>query len=351
MAGATVRRAAAEAPPDVDSWLEIAARTSWVPPEHARYDLPVGLASAQLRIPGATLDALLADTMPSAPGSDGEPLLDPYDVFNVALDAGWRRAIPVVGFRSAMRWLAAPIDQLVEPRQWQLAIAGPEPAEVSELLIAAPDPERHGGRYLDADARPVSTAVDGVQRVRLPADETLRGRATVRGSHAPIRAPEIRRIIAEVVCGDLRWAKLPLTLQRRSDEVERLGYATCVSTSARIATQLRAQGFEVTTHRGWLMGALPTAHSWVEVSDEDGRVKVVDPVLVLLRRRVDALERTAASTRSARQLPVAEQLADGLQANRVLSTTASSADDLVIDADGRGRFAVSHFRLLKESEG
>jgi len=348
MSSAGFRRSAVDGTPDVEHWLAVAARTSWIPLEHARYDLPATQACAQLMVPRATLDALLVDGMPSALGSDGQPLLDAHDVFNVALDAGWRRAVPVVGFRSAMRWLAAPIDELVTRRQWQVSIAGPQPAEVSELLIAVPDPERHGGCYVDAHARRAGPSADGVERVRIAADETLRGRATVRGNHTPIRAPEIRRAVDDLLGADLRWAKVPLTLQRCSDAIERLGYTTCVSTSARIATRLSAEGFEVTTHRGWLMGALANAHSWIEVRDEDGCVKVVDPILVLLRRRLEALERTVGSTLSIRGIPAPELLADGLLVNRVLSTTASYDSDLAVDASGTGRFVVSNFRPTTE---
>jgi hypothetical protein len=340
---ATGDRAAAGRSPDVDSWLAAAARTSWLPVDHACYDLPLDQAAGQLRVAPAMVDALLADGMPSAPGADGAPLLDRYDIFNLALDSGWRRAVPVLGYRYAMRWLAAPIDELVERRAWQVGIAGPTPAEVPELLISAPEPERHGGRYVDADARAVDTAIDGVRRMRVAAGETLRGQATVLGHHTPIRAPQIREAIADVVCADLRWAKLPLTLQTRPDVVERLGYATCLTTSARLARRLRGDGFEVTTHLGWLMGMLPAVHSWVEVRDEDGCVKVADPVLALLRRRLDALEGVDAPSLRARAIPAAEQLADGLLTNRMLPTASSTQDPLAIDAAGVGRAVVPRF--------
>jgi hypothetical protein len=347
---ATVERAADDRPPDADGWLAAAARTSWLPGEHACYDLPVDQAAAQLRVAAAMVDVLLDDGMPSAPGPDGAPLLDRYDVFNLALDSGWRRAVPVLGYRYAMRWLAAPIGELVEPRAWQVGIAGPTPAEVPELLLSAPEPERHGGRYVDADARPVQTAIDGVRRMRVAAGETLRGHATVLGHHAPIRAPQIREAIADVVCADLRWAKLPLSLQTRPEVVERLGYATCLTTSARLAQRLRGDGFEVTTHLGWLMGMLPAVHSWVEVRDEDGRVKVADPVLALLRRRLDALEGVGAPTLRARAIPAAEELADGLLTNRMLPTASSTKDPLAIDAAGTGRLVVARFRPTTERE-
>jgi hypothetical protein len=333
---------------DLDRWLAAAATTSWLPAEHACYDLPVDQAASQLRIAGATLAAVLSDGMPSAAGSDGAQFVDRCDVFNLALDACWPRAIPVVGFRYAMRWLAAPIDELVGPRRWHVGIGGPTPAEVSELLIAAPDPERHGGRFLDADARPVHTAIDGVERVRVAAGTTLHGQATVHGRHAPIRAPQIRRAVADALAGSLRWAKLPLELNYRPDVAERLGYATCITMSAQLASRLRADGFEVITHLGWLMGALPAVHSWVEVRDEDGRVKVVDPALALLRRRLDALERAAAPALGSRPVAAPEQLADGLLINRVLSSAASAGDALAIDADGTGRVHVPRFHPTTE---
>ena len=348
MPEATCSPAALEDRRDLDGWLAVVATTSWLPAEHACYDLPADQACSQLRIAGTTLEAMLADGMPSAPGADGAPLVDRCDVFNLALDACWPRAIPVVGFRYAMRWLAAPIHELVGRRRWQVAIGGPTPAEVPELLIAALDPERHGGGFLDSDARPVRTAIDGVRRAHVASDEMLRGQVTVQGDHATVRSPQIRAAVADALCGNLRWAKLPLALHYRPDVAARLGYATCLTMSAQLAGRLRADGFEVTTHLGWLMGTLPAVHSWVEVRDEDGCVKVVDPALALLRRRLDALERAAAPGLLSRGIPAADELADGLLVNRVLSSAASAEDALAIDADGTGRLHVSRFRPTTE---
>jgi hypothetical protein len=291
---------------------------------------------------------MLSDGMPSAPGADGAPLVDRCDVFNLALDAGWARAIPVVGFRYAMRWLAAPIAELVGQRRWEVAVGGPTPPEVPALLVAALDPERHGGGFRDADERPMHTAGDGVRRVLVAAGETLRGRATVHGEHAPIRSPQIRRAVADALGADLRWAKLPLALHYRPEVAEGLGYATCLTMSAQIARRLRGDGFAVTTHLGWLMGTLSAVHSWVEVRDEDGRLKVVDPALVLLRRRLDALEHAAAPGLVPRGVPAADALADGLLVNRVLCSAAPAGGALAIDAEGTGRLHVARFRPTTE---
>jgi hypothetical protein len=60
------------------------------------------------------------------------------------------------------------------------------------------------------------------------------------------------------------------------------GVATCAAASLHLERRCRAAGFEVHTRRGWVIGMLDLVHAWLEVIDEDGRTKLLDPLFALL---------------------------------------------------------------------
>jgi hypothetical protein len=126
-----------------------------------------------------------------------------------------------------------------------------------------------------------------------------------------------------------RWAKLPHELQVLAGRVSSLGYATCVSVSLLLSKELTAAGFEVRTRRGYLIAPVGAAHSWVEVVDEDGLAKAIDPVLVLLRRRLEALEPSGKGSAGSEL-----ELVNGLFANRVLPTALAAEEFLAVDGAG-----------------
>lgn len=315
-------------------WAAAAARTSWIPPGFACYDLPAADAALRLGVSEGLLGRLVEAGLPV--GGPGGAFLDPHDVFNLALDLGSPDTLPAIGFRGAVRWLRRPVRELVAERNWSCAFTVPETA--GEVAVASPAPDGDGGSWHPGPG-PAAPVRDG--RRRLPPGGTLRGVARLRGRRTPVRSRTAREHVRAVLDSGHRWAKLPLALQARPDLVSSLGYATCVSVSLSLAASLGAAGFEVRTRRGYLIAPVGSEHSWVEFVDEDGRTKALDPVLVLLRRRLEALE----PVRDPAAAPEGA-LVDGLLADRVLPTGLTGGEPLAVDGGGTPIKLVTAFRTL-----
>ncbi|WP_017571401.1 transglutaminase domain-containing protein [Nocardiopsis halotolerans] len=315
------------------------ADTAWIPSDFARYDLPLRDAALRLKVTEAFLDRLVAAGLPT--GGPGGAFVDANDVFNVALDVGAPSTLPALGFRGALRWLRRPLRTLTSARSWGCAFTVPETA-TGPVLVALPAPEGHGGAWRPAPG--TAGARDG--RWEVPPGGTARGVADLRGLRAPIRSELIREHVRAVLRSGQRWAKLPLALQTRPEVVSSLGYATCVSISLSLSAALRTAGFEVRTRRGYLIAPVGTGHSWVEVVDEDGRTKAIDPVLVLLRRRLEALEPVPDTSADPE-----DELVDGLLANRVLPSDLTAEAPLAVDADGAPVELTTAFRTMPLTGG
>ena len=58
----------------------------------------------------------------------------------------------------------------------------------------------------------------------------------------------------------------------------------CDTLCAVLAERLTESGFAASVYRGWIIGITEVPHSWIEVNDDDRRMKVIDPSLLLLAR-------------------------------------------------------------------
>jgi hypothetical protein len=84
----------------------------------------------------------------------------------------------------------------------------------------------------------------------------------------------------------VRWVKLPDALREDETLVETHRIATCESASRYLVRKLEQAGLTANTRIGWVVGMLDLVHAWVEVVDEDGVTKVLDPVFGLFARTV-----------------------------------------------------------------
>lgn len=322
--------------PPLDAWVAAAVRTVWLPVPFARYAVTPAEAATMLRVP-ETLVARLVDA--GLPAADGR--VDAHDVFNLALELGWSGSMPVIGFRGALRWLQSPVGELLAPRVWECAFGLPD-TEAGPVAVARPFPEAYGGRWVDdPSSEPAGDGPAG--RVVLGPGRSIRGRALLSGAHRPVRDPVVRTLVTDVLDSGLRWGKLPFAFQLRADEMAALGYGTCVSVSATLVAQLRARGYTARSRRGTLVAPVATAHTWVEIAGDDGWT-VVDPVLVLLRRRLDALDPPGADA------PDPAVLADGLLVDRVLPFAVDGDEPLATDPAGRPVELVASYRRIQNQE-
>jgi hypothetical protein len=321
--------------PDVAAWRAVSHDTPWIPARFATYDVPLAEAAARLRVPPGHLRASTEVGMPFA-GGDADPAFDACDLFNLGLAARRGRAMPVVAFRRALRWLGRGTDDLLAPTSWRCRFGGAEEA----LTLRAPAVEPWAGRWApDASAGDDASWAVG-DRVPLPAGVRLHGTATLVGRRAPVVAPEIRAAVRRELASGRRWAKLPFAMQVEEGAADPLGYATCVTASERVGAELRRAGAEVRTRRGWLAGPVASGHTWLEVRDEDDEWKAVDLALATLRARLDDVEGRPPAPSAA-----LEALALGLRPNRLVPTTAGGTDPLASTSGGHAAETVATFSV------
>ncbi len=280
------------AAPAAAGWLASLEQLFAIPPEYRRADAPRAHALEMLRCSEETLDALVAAGLPCE-GSPGDERFDANDLFNLALYSSSRASVPERAFQFVLRWMTDPCDAWFEPRRWSFSLELTPDGDgatggTSRLLLARPRPELLGGRMLDLETEPAQAAAeegdivaDGVDRL------TVRGRIETAGARMTLRSPRLRDIVEEFESTPYRWLKLPEELQRQPERLLPHGVATCIAASLHLERRCREAGLRARTRRGWVLGMLDLAHAWLEVEDDDGVVKTVDPIFALLSGLVD----------------------------------------------------------------
>ena len=286
-------------------WAESLARLYPVPAPHRAEDVDRRTALEMLRCGPAVLDRLVADGLPHSDGEDG-PRFDRHDLVNLALQSGSGATMPERAVLFALRWMREDPRTWTEPLEWTYDISMSCPDCTGgtfrhSLLL----PERHGGTVLEQSADPAPSIQDGDLVWRGPA--RFAGRLRTRGELFELRAPELRRITRDFLDAGYRWARLPKQVQADYRAVMAAGVAPCVTATMFLEREYRAAGFPAVGRSGWILGMLDLAHAWVEVVDDDGVTKVVDPALERLSVHAGSphpdLGRYALGSRSNRMLP------------------------------------------------
>lgn len=276
-------------PLGLDGWLE-SLRNLLIIPEDLRDEWVTRAGALEMLQCGPdTLDLLLREGLPHG-GEPGEERFDRFDLVNLALYSGSGTSVPEKTMRFALRWMHADPQTLYRPQRWDCSVAltpppGDEDADPAgmEWNLATPRPELHGGWTESLTAGPEG-AVIGEKDITVSGTTglTASGVVVTSGEHRVIRSPRLREIVTAYGPDRYRWGRMPEEMQWRKEVVLSQGYASCISVCMELAEQCRAAGFEARTRRGWIMGMLDLAHSWLEVVDEDGLIKTVDPAFVIL---------------------------------------------------------------------
>lgn len=78
---------------------------------------------------------------------------------------------------------------------------------------------------------------------------------------------------------------LPAALETDLDAMMSAKGADCVGISALLEHECRRQGYNAVARRGYLLGLLGMSeHCWLEVIDDDERMKILDPTLPMVAR-------------------------------------------------------------------
>ncbi|GAB2620165.1 hypothetical protein GCM10027168_60290 [Streptomyces capparidis] len=276
-------------PQGLDGWLE-SLRNLLVIPEDLRDEWVDRTGALELLQCGPEiLDELLRGGLPHG-GEPGAERFDRFDLVNLALYSGSGTSVPEKTMRYALRWMHADPQTLFRPRRWDCSVAlsppaGDEEADPArmEWSLATPRPELHGGWTESLTVGPQG-AVLGEKDITACGTTglTASGVLVTSGERREIRSSRLREIVTAFGPDRYRWGRMPEEFQWRKDAVLSQGYAPCIAVCLELAERCRAAGFEARTRRGWIMGMLDLAHSWLEVVDEDGLVKTVDPAFVIL---------------------------------------------------------------------
>jgi hypothetical protein len=191
------------------------------------------------------------------------------------------------------------------------------------VSVYRPRPEDFGG-HLDSFGAPVDPDGD---EVRMPVSAPVAGALHTAGALSPVRSRTVESIARDLLASGLRWHHLPPSLEAAPDEATTLGIGTCVTFSVTLERELKAAGYEARSRRGWCIGAL-APHDWVEVVDDDGAVKRLDPALALLATGNDL------GTREFADFVV------GSAINRIVPTRCPGTQPLVTDAPAGTRLDV-----------
>ncbi|MFE2979029.1 hypothetical protein [Streptomyces sp. NPDC059258] len=252
-----------------------------MPDDYREFTVERAAALDILRCGERQLDLLVGSGLQCERAGDGLRF-DRYDLFNVALGAQSGRSLPEISMRYALRWMQGGPATWTEPLDWAFEVeltcprdggCGTDPRWQHAQLT----PETAGGGLLDWRTEPENLPVrDGWVVHEGPGPVRLTGRLRTRGEALDVVSPRLREIVADFLAHDYGWARMPEALQADDARVLAAGMAPCITASRFLEREFRAAGYEARTRRGWLLGVLDLAHSWVEVVDDDGIVKCVD---------------------------------------------------------------------------
>jgi len=274
-----------------DGWLAALAQLYAIPDDYRDAVVDRVAALDMLRCGEPVLDELIRAGLPVTERG-GEQFFDRYDLFNLALASGSGTSVPERAIRYALRWMHGGPETWIQRLDWTFAI---------ELACPLPDcqadpvwsharlaPEAVAGELLDWQTVPAGSEISA-DRVHFtgPAPVGLSGRLVTRGELMTLRSPRLRAIVEGFLDADYTWVRMPERLQCEYERVMAAGVGPCISASLFLQREFQAAGYPALTRRGWLLGMLDLAHSWIEVVDDDGVRKVIDPIFARLVEHAD----------------------------------------------------------------
>ncbi len=304
-----------------------AAAQGWLAALEGLYQVPADFRVGYFDRAGAVellhcgeevFDALLAAGLEHT-GGPGEELFDRYDLFNLALASGSGLSVPEKAIRYALRWMNQGPESWTGPIDWSFSVSVQCPHEACgadpSFTHVRIRPDLVGGEVRSWAVEPEGVReAEGRLRLDGPGPLSLSAALTTRGRLDELVSPVLRRIVADFRDAGYRWVRVPERLQWDYERMLAAGVAPCISASLFLAGEFEKAGFRAFARRGWLLGILDLAHSWVEVEDEDGVVKPVDPIVGQLSGYADRphprFAQAALGSWLNRQLP-AELAADG----------------------------------------
>jgi hypothetical protein len=219
-----------------------------------------------LRCSENDLDALLRAYNDGAPSTE----MDAFDAWNAGLYSGSRRSRPELEMAYLSRLLAP-------GRDWT------EPIDIT-LSIGAQCPE--GDRCTSADwRRPRLDGAVWLSASETPSEARWTARVTRHGRTTRILSTTVSEVWREFLDSYHFHYNHP-ELEKSAEVTRSRRAASCVGLSAALAATLTERAVTARTSSGFLWGGLNARdHQWVEIVDDDGGWKPLDPSLGLLAHR------------------------------------------------------------------
>jgi hypothetical protein len=255
------------------------------PPEHRIADVERKSAQRLLGCDDHTLAELIERGLPVT-GEPGRERFDSRELFNLALYSGSGVSAPEQAFAYSLRWMRSTTDALLAARssRFELRIECPEclaaGGSARRSVLALPAVTAYDGDVRDLAVDPLAV-VEGGTVTATAGSLGVRAIIDTCGEMEMVRAPALRAAVRGFVGAGLRWVKLPPALRADVDLALTHRIATCESASLYLQRLCQQAGFPATTRIGWVVGMLDLVHAWVEVIDDDGRTKVIDPIFTL----------------------------------------------------------------------
>jgi hypothetical protein len=276
-----------------DGWMRSLERLIPTPESYRESRLTAAQALDILRCEEAVLERLADHGLRHEDGR-----FEFCDVMNVALYSNSGRSLPELGQMYAMRFAGGPCATWVAERNWQLSwdlrcpLRSDRPG--GSWHIQRPAPEHFGGAVwqLRVDGQTPGEyrgelVVDDRERTIVTASLTTHG--MINRVHSPMLRELFDGMLSDLKCGRYRFQWMPAALRRDPAAAARNGTMDCVSIALWLARQASEAGLHARTRQGWILGLLPVEHGWTEMLDEDGRWKVIDPLLAVLAERMSGL--------------------------------------------------------------
>ncbi|MGW1073734.1 hypothetical protein [Streptomyces sp. NPDC002537] len=287
-----------------------------VPPAHARPELDAAAARHLLRCPPRVWDLLTAEGLPARPAPDG-PRYDTRDLFNLAVHSGSRESVPEVALSLSLRFARQDPRLWARVRNWDLH---------TTLTCLRHKGDGHWRTWPPDTYDAPATAPRPCHWTGPGAVRTLHHRVRTRGVHARPESPRLRADIAAGLARPLRYVRMPAAVRADADWMAERGLVDCVSGTLALARRLAAAGHEVRGRTGWLVGPQVSAHTWLDVRDDDGHWKTVDVAHHHLARTLfgpDAVAPEAfAGSRPDRLVPSTAPMGEELHTHRCLAAPA-----------------------------
>lgn len=280
-------------------------------------------------------------------GTPPEEHYDSSDLMNLALMSGSNHSLPELGASFVWRTAkGAPSDWACLHR-WMLQTSafaehGPECGENPSWSFRRPTPESFGGRCLEWGEGSIFPLAETAAFSDSDPSSTLSlsGRIVTRGEVRVVRSRYLRELYREVL-ETMEFVVLPASIETDVDAIASAGGADCVGISSLLERECRRAGYHAAARRGYLLGLLGMSeHCWLEVIDDDGKMKVLDPTLPIVARAsptpTPAFTAFCLGSISNRLLPFDCPIGDQLVAHRCGGERVASHSLTVVAPDDDG---------------